>query len=209
MDIGVVGAGMIGSNVARLAVNAGHGVVIANSRGPDTLADLVTELGEGARAGTVPEAAATDLTVVAIPLRAYAHLDAPAFDGSTVVDTGNYYPHRDGQIAELDDDATTSSQLVATRWLPGSTVVKAFNTIWYKELTARADRDAEWGDRLAVPVAADDDEAMQRVLRFIDSLGLAGVDAGGLADTRRLQPGTPVYTATLTPGELRDALAQG
>jgi predicted dinucleotide-binding enzyme len=207
MDVGIVGSGMIGANVARLAVDAGHGVVVANRRGPDSLRELIADLGEGAAAGVVAEAAAAELTVVAIPLGAYADLDPRAFEGSTVVDTANYYPRRDGHIAELDDDQTTSTQLVASRWLPGATVVKAFNTIWFKELTARADRELEWGQRLAVPVAADDDDALQRVLRFVDSLGLAGVDAGGLADTRRLQPGAAVYTATLTPAQLRAALA--
>lgn len=209
MQVGIVGSGMIGTSVARLAVDAGHRVVVANRRGPGSLGELIAELGEGARAGTVPEAAAADVTVVAIPLAAYADLDAGAFDGSTVVDTANYYPRRDGHIADLDDDRTTSSQLVASRWLPGATVVKACNTIWYKELTARADREAEWSRRLAVPVATDDDDAMQQVLRFVDSLGLAGVDAGGLGDTRRLQPGAAVYTATLTPDEARTALATG
>lgn len=209
MDIGIVGSGMIGSNVARLAVGAGHRVVVANSRGPNSLGELIAELGEGASAGMVVQAAATDLTVVAIPLRAYADLDADAFAGSTVIDTANYYPQRDGRITALDDDTTTSSELVASRWLPRATVVKAFNTIWFKELTARADRDAPWHDRLAVPVAADDDDAKQRVLRFVDSLGLAGVDVGALHDTRRLQPGARVYTAILTPAQLRDALAQG
>lgn len=209
MHIGIVGSGMIGSSVARLAADAGHRVVVANRRGPESLGGLIAELGDEAAAGTVPQAAAADLTVVAIPLAAYADLDAGAFDGSTVVDTANYYARRDGHIAELDEDRTTSTQLVASRWLPGATIVKGFNTIWFKELTARADRAADWSRRLAVPVAADDDGALQQVLRFVDSLGLAGVDAGGLADTRRLQPGAAVYTATMTPDEVRTALATG
>lgn len=197
---------MVGGTVARLAVDAGHAVTVANSRGPGSLQDLVAELGSSARAGTVPVAAAADLTVVAIPLRAYADLDRSAFVNATVIDACNYYPRRDGQIAELDDDSMTSTQLVATRWLPNAAVVKAFNTIHYKELAARADRDAGHEERLAIPVAADDAVAKQRVMEFVDSLGLAAVDVGALGDTRRIQPGASVYVATLTPAGLRSQL---
>lgn len=206
MNIGIVGSGKIGSSVARLAVDAGHDVIVANSRGPESMEELIAELDGRATAGTVPQAAATDVTVVAIPLKAYRELDRSAFVGSTVIDTGNYYPERDGDITELDSDETTSSELVRDEWLPNATVVKAFNTIRFKELTARADRDAAVSDRLAVPVAGDDDVAKQRAIEFIDSLGLAGVDVGDLAAGRRLQPGSAVYVQTLTPSELRSRL---
>lgn len=209
MNIGIVGSGKIGSTVARLAVDAGHDVIVANSRGPGSLDGLIAELGEHATAGTVPQAAASDLTVVAIPLKAYRDLDRSAFVGSNVIDTSNYYPDRDGHIAGLDADETTSSELVREQWLPNATLVKALNTIRYKELTARADRDAPSADRLAVPVAADDDVAKQRAIEFIDSLGLAGVDVGDLAAGRRLQPGSAVYVKTLTPAELGSQFGLG
>lgn len=207
MDIGIVGSGHIGANVARLGVAAGHRVTIANSRGPASLRDLVAELGDHARAGTTDDAAAAgDLVVIAIPLKAYADLDAARFVDRVVIDAGNYYPGRDGRIAPLDDGHIGSSELVAREWLPGARVVKAFNTIYFKELTARADRDAAHDDRLAVPVAADDDVAKGAAMAFVESLGLAAVDIGDLAAGRAIQPGADVYAATLTPSELRGRL---
>jgi predicted dinucleotide-binding enzyme len=197
MDIGIIGSGNIGATVARLAVDAGHTVTIANSRGPHTLQALVEDLGDSARAGTVEDAAAApDLVLIAIPLRAYTDLDAAPFAERIVLDAGNYYPNRDGRIAALEEGTVGSSELV-----------KAFNTIYFKDLGARADRDADSGDRVAVPVAGDDADAKQTVVvPFIESLGLAPVDIGGLAAGRDIQPGAEVYATTLTPTQLRAAL---
>ena len=208
MDIGIIGSGNIGATVARLAVDAGHTVTIANSRGPHTLQALVEDLGDSARAGTVEDAAAApDLVLIAIPLRAYTDLDAAPFAERIVLDAGNYYPNRDGRIAALEEGTVGSSELVAHEWLPGARVVKAFNTIYFKDLGARADRDADSGDRVAVPVAGDDADAKQTVVvPFIESLGLAPVDIGGLAAGRDIQPGAEVYATTLTPTQLRAAL---
>jgi 8-hydroxy-5-deazaflavin:NADPH oxidoreductase len=129
MRVGIIGSGNIGSAVAQLLVHAGHEVAIANSRGPETLADLVAELGERAHAETTAGAAAFgDIVVVAIPVFAYAELPAQELAGRIVVDAGNYYPQRDGNIAELDDDSTTSAEWLAAQ-LPGATVVKAFNSL--------------------------------------------------------------------------------
>ena len=134
--IGLIGSGHIGSTVARLAVDAGHDVVLSNSRGPETLADLVAELGPRARAATAAEAAAAgDIVVVTIPLKAYREVPVEPLRGKIVIDTNNYYPQRDGHIAELDDGSTTSSELLQEH-LPESHVVKAFNNIYFGHLAA-------------------------------------------------------------------------
>ena len=133
--IGLIGSGHIGSTVARLAVDAGHDVVLSNSRGPETLADLVDQLGPHARAATAAEAAAAgDIVVVTIPLKAYRSVPVEPLRSKVVIDTNNYYPQRDGQIPELDDESTTVSELLARR-APGAHVVKAFNHILASELT--------------------------------------------------------------------------
>ena len=136
--IGLIGSGHIGSTVARLAVDAGHDVVLSNSRGPETLQDLVDELGPHARAATAEEAAAAgDLVVVTIPLKNVDRVPAEPLRGKIVIDTSNYYPQRDGQIAALDDQSTTTSELVQSQ-LPGSRVVKGFNNINYLHLGSLA-----------------------------------------------------------------------
>ena len=132
--IGLIGSGNIGSTVARLAVDAGHDVVLSNSRGPETLTDLVAALGEHARAATVAEAAeAGDIVVVTIPLKNYREVPVEPLRGKVVIDTNNYYPQRDGHIAELDDESTTTSELLQAH-LPESMVVKAFNNIFFGHL---------------------------------------------------------------------------
>jgi len=184
---------MIGGTVARLSVAAGHEAVLSNSRGPETLEDLARELGPLARAGTGAEAAAADIVVVSIPLRAYPTVPAGPLAGKTVIDTNNYYPQRDGHIAELDSGAETSSGLLQ-RHLSGSHVVKAFNNIFYKHLLSLA-RPAGAADRTFLPIAGDDPAAKQAVAAFLDSIGYGAVDAGSLADSWRQEPGTPVYGA--------------
>src|SRR6478735_5047095 len=132
--IGLIGSGHIGSTVARLAVAAGHDVVLSNSRGPETLADLVAELGDRARAATAAEAAeAGDIVVVTVPFKAYREVPVEPLRGKTVIDTNNYYPDRDGHIAELDDESTTTSELLQAH-LPKSRVVKVFNNIYFEFL---------------------------------------------------------------------------
>jgi predicted dinucleotide-binding enzyme len=193
--LGIVGAGHIGSTIARLAVDAGVDVVLANSRGPETLTDLVADLGSRARAGTVAEAAgAGDLVVLTVPLKALAHLPADAFDGHVVLDTGNYYPQRDGQIAELDDESTTASELTA-RTLRGARVVKVFNNIFSEHLAALARPQAAAGsdERTALPIAGDDADAKRWATELLDTLGYDVLDAGPLAEGWRFQPDTPAY----------------
>ncbi|MET8810229.1 NAD(P)-binding domain-containing protein [Streptomyces sp. NPDC004546] len=190
--LGLIGSGMIGGTLARLAVTAGLDVVLANSRAPHTLAGLVTELGGYARAATPAEAAeASDLVVAAIPLKAYDQLPSAALVGKTVIDTTNYYPERDGRIGALDSDELTSSELVQ-RHLPGAHVVKAFNNLGSHQLFTLA-RPSGTPDRTALPIAGDDANAKQQATELLDVLGYDAVDIGTLADSWRSGPNTALY----------------
>jgi 8-hydroxy-5-deazaflavin:NADPH oxidoreductase len=190
--LGLIGSGRIGGTVAKLAVDAGLDVVLSNSRGPETLADLCAELGPQARAAHGDECAvAGDLVLVSVPLLAYPSLPAASLAGKTVLDTGNYYPQRDGQIAALDARSLTDSEYLA-RQLPGARVVKVFNNIFFRHLQNLA-RPADAADRTYLPVAADDAGAKLSVVAFLDSIGYGAVDDGSLAESWRQQPGTPVY----------------
>ena len=211
--IGFIGSGKIGSTVARLAVDAGHDVVLSNSRGPETLGDLVAELGPHARAATASEAAtAGDLVVVTIPLKAYREVPVAPLAGKTVLDTINYYPQRDDHVAELDDESTTSSELLQAH-LPDSHVVKVFNNINYR-LLATLQRPAGDPERTTLAIAGDDAGAKATVAGFLDSIGYDAHDVGPLAEGWRFQPGTPAYGAPYADGGpvpadvLQDALAR-
>src|SRR5690348_4561554 len=156
--IGLIGAGHIGSQLARAAIAHGHDVVLSNSRGPETLTDLIAELGPAARAGTPAEAAeAADIAVVTTPVHAIGSVPAAPLAGKPVIDTNNYYSQRDGVIAELEDGSLTSSELLQ-RHLAGAHVVKAFNHIQAAAITAEA-QDAGTPDRRALAVASDDEAA--------------------------------------------------
>ena len=190
--VGLIGSGNIGSTVARLAVDAGHDVVLSNSRGPETLKDLVEELGPHARAATAAEAAeAGDVVVVTVPLKAYRDVPVAPLAGKVVIDTNNYYPERDGHFPELDDESTTSSELLQAH-LPESHVVKAFNNIVAAHLGELA-RPAGAADRSALAIAGDDADAKATVTTLLDSLGYDTVDAGPLAEGWRFQRDTAAY----------------
>jgi predicted dinucleotide-binding enzyme len=204
--IGLIGAGNIGSQLARLAIAAGHNVVLSNSRGPETLKDLVAELGPKARAGTVEEAArAGDMVVVTIPLKAYRSVPVAPLAGKIVMDTENYYPQRDGHIRELDEESTTSSELLQAH-LPTSKVVKAFNHIYARQLTTDGTPHGT-PNRRALVIAGNDAEAKKKVAALIDSFGFDTVDAGPLAESWRIQPDTPGYGPRRNAKELRADLA--
>lgn len=207
MRIGIIGTGHIGSTLARHFVDAGHEVALANSRGPETLRDLEADLGERAQAVTAEQAARFgEVVVVSVPFGHYTDLPAGGLDGKVVIDTGNYYPSRDGHYPQLDEGRTTSSELVQQH-LAGARVVKAFNAIRFDDLREQAGRDGAQGRR-AIPVSGDDVEAKRVVMELIRQIGFEPVDAGGLADGgRRHQPGTPVYTVDLNAEQLRDRLA--
>jgi hypothetical protein len=173
-------------------VDAGHDVVLSNSRGPETLGDLVDELGSHARAASAEEAAAAgDLVVVAIPLGAVDQIPVEPLQGKVVIDTRNYYPGRDGQTATLDDESTTTSELVQAR-LPESRVVKAFNNISYVHLRSLA-RPGGSPDRSVLAIAGDDADAKTEVTVFLDSIGYDAYDAGPLPEGWRFQRDTPAY----------------
>lgn len=198
--IGLIGAGLIGGTVARLAVAGGYDVVLSNSRGPETLTDLVEELGPRARAATPAEAAeAGDLVVVTIPLKAYRSVPVEPLAGKVVIDTNNYYSQRDGQFPELDDASTTSSELLQQH-LPTAHVVKAFNNIFFKHLLTLA-RPAGSPERSAIAIAGDDAQAKATVAAFLDGIGYDTVDAGPLAEGRRFQPDTPAYGVIYAGGD--------
>ena len=205
MKVGIIGAGRIGQAAAARLVGGGHEVMLSNSRGPETLAEVEQSLGQNAHAGTIAEAAGYgDVVLVAVPLMAIDRLPAGELSGKIVIDANNYYPNRDGQIAELDAGSIGSSEMLA-RTLPGARVVKAFNTIYYQRL-AHEGRPPGSAERLAVPLAGDDAEAKQVVSALIDDMGFDPVDAGSLADGRNQQPGTPVYNNPVGADEVRAAL---
>ncbi|MFD9121933.1 NADPH-dependent F420 reductase [Streptomyces bottropensis] len=194
MKIGIIGAGNIGGNLTRRLTALGHEVSVANSRGPQTLTALAEET--GATPVTVREAArGAEVVVVTIPLKAVPDLPSglldAAADGVAVIDTGNYYPRqRDGRIAAIEDDGLTES-----RWTEqhlGHPVVKAFNGTYAQDILDR-NRPAGAPDRVALPVAGDDETAKAKIRALIDELGFDTVDAGGLDDSWRQQPDTPVY----------------
>lgn len=204
--IGFIGAGHIGSQVARLAVARGYRVVLSNSRGPETLASLVEELGPNASAATAADAArAGDIVVVSVPLKNYRQVPVAPLAGKVVIDTNNYYPQRDGHIAELDNESTTTAELLQAH-LPTSKVVKAFNHIYAAELTTHGQPAGSKGRR-ALVIAGDDLDAKATVAGLLDEFGFDTVDAGALSEGWRIQRDTPGYGPRRTAEELREDLA--
>ncbi len=206
MKIGIIGAGMIGGTLARRLTALGHEVAIANSRGPETLRELAAET--GARAVTAEEAARSgEVVVVTIPQRAVPELPKDFFAGVAqdvvVVDTGNYYPARDGRIDAIENGQPESAWVAEQLGRP---VVKAFNNIGFQSLL---EHGRPQGDprRAALPVAGNLPEARARVMRLVDELGFDPLDAGSLDDSWRQQPGTPAYAADLDALRLQQALA--
>jgi predicted dinucleotide-binding enzyme len=166
--------------------------VLSNSRGPETLAGLVGELGHRARAATAAQAAAAgELVVVSVPFKAYRNLPVDQLAGKVVLDTNNYYPQRDGHIAELDSDSITSAEL-EQRHLGTARLVKVFNNIYSLHLAALT-RPADAADRTALTIAGNDPEANKATAVFLDAIGYDTVDVGTLAESWRVQPGQPAY----------------
>jgi hypothetical protein len=206
MQIGIIGAGHIGGTLTRRLAALGHDVAVANSRGPETLAELASAT--GAQAVTVSEAArGKDLVIITIPEKSIPELPDDLFDGvsddTVVVDTGNYYPQRDGRIDAIEAGTPES------RWVSqqlGRPVVKAFNNIQAQHLMENG-RPAGDPRRIALPVAGDDVRAKGIVMRLVNDLGFDAVDDGGLDDSWRQQPGTPVYATDLDAAGVRKALA--
>ena len=205
--LGIIGAGNIGSTLAKLAVDAGYDVVLSNSRGPETLADLVARLGPKVKAGTPREAAAAgDIVVVTIPLKHYASVPVEPLVGKIVIDTNNYYPARDGRIPELDSEKTTTSELLQAH-LPRSKVVKAFNHIWSEHLKVQG-QPAGSKNRRALAIAGDDAEAKKTVAGLINAFGFDVVDVGPLAEGWRFQRDLPAYNVHLDVDGMKAALGK-
>ena len=205
MKIGILGAGMIGATAARLFAKAGHEVAVSNSRGPESLASLVSELGGRARAMTIADAARWgDVVLLAVPWRSPGALPPPdTLAGKIVIDAMNPYAD-DGTVMDLGGE--TSSELTRTR-LPKARLVKAFNTIWYKHLAERGRPDLPAADRHAVFVAGDDEDAKQVVMRLIDEIGFGAVDTGTLVEGgRRQQPDAALYNKIMTVRDAQRAL---
>ncbi|AXO34321.1 NADPH-dependent F420 reductase [Micromonospora sp. B006] len=204
MEIGIIGSGHIGGTLTRRLRSLGHDVAVANSRGPQSLADLAAET--GARAVSVEDAVqGAELVVIAIPLKAVPELPASLFDGKLVVDANNYYPQRDGDIAELLDRSLSSSRWTADH-LKGARVVKVFNNIQAAHLMDEG-KPAGTADRIALPVAGDDADAKRIVMGLVDDLGFDPVDAGTLDESWRQQPDTPVYGTDRDADGVREGLA--
>jgi predicted dinucleotide-binding enzyme len=208
MKIGVIGSGNIGATAAKLFARAGHEVAISNSRGGAGLEALTAELGGAARATNIEGAARFgEVVLVAIPFGKYETLPAEAFDGKVVVDAGNYYPRRDGNLDALDSGETTSSELVASH-LRGARVVKGFNTIWFEHLAKQGDASLPLEERRAIFIAGDDAEAKRTVALLVEEIGFAAVDTGALGEGgRRQQVGAAVYNKELTAREAAQVLS--
>ena len=205
MEIGIIGSGNIGGTLTRHLTRLGHHVLVANSRGPETLGKLAAET--GATAVTAEQAArAKDMVFISIPEKAVPQLprDILAKSSAVIVDTGNYYPIRDGRIEEIE------SGTVESAWVGkqiGRPVIKAFNNIVSNNLGTRG-VSAGSPNRIALPVAGDDTRAKKFVLDLVEAIGFDAVDSGKIADSWRQQPGTPVYAADLDAKRLKAALAQ-
>jgi 8-hydroxy-5-deazaflavin:NADPH oxidoreductase len=202
MKIGILGAGRIGAVAARLFVAAGHEVTISNSRGPDSLLELVAELGSGAHAGDIAGAAAFgEIVLLAVPWHRTDALPAPALlRDKIVIDAMNPY-RPEGGFYDLGQ--STSSEEVLKR-IPGVRLVKAFNTIYYEHLAGRGRKDLPIEERHAIYVAGDDPAAKAVVERLIEAIGFAPVDTGSLREGGRLQqPESPIYNQTFTAREAR------
>jgi len=203
MKIGIIGTGHIGSTLAKHLTSAGHEVVVSNSRGPDTLRGLESELGSHGHAATAEEAERFgDVLIISVPFKCYADVPAVDLADKVVIDTTNYHPSRDGHFTEIDVDAQSSSEVLAGQ-LDGARVVKAFNAIEWTHLRDKAGQTSG-GQRVGIPVSGDDPAAKQVVTGLIDQIGFEAVDAGSLAEGgRKHQPGSDVYFADLPASQLR------
>ncbi|MDQ6787751.1 MAG: NAD(P)-binding domain-containing protein [Acidobacteriota bacterium] len=202
MKIGIIGAGNIGANAAKLFAEAGHEVAIANSRGAETLKDVVEEIGERAQAASIEDAVKFgEIVFISIPFGKYKTLPADIFQGKIVVDSNNYYTDRDGQFEELDSGERTSSELLQEH-LKGAKIVKAFNTIWFEHLKTLGNTDLPLENRRVIFVAGDDSEVKKRVSDLIEEIGFAAYDTGSLREGGKNQePNTAIYNQNITPSE--------
>ncbi|GAA1061802.1 NADPH-dependent F420 reductase [Agromyces bracchium] len=204
--LGIIGAGHIGSQVARAALANGYEVVLANSRGPETLSALIEDLGPGARAATAAEAgAAGDVVVVTVPFKAYASIPVEPLAGKVVIDTNNYYWERDGHVPALDEGRATVSGMLQAH-LPDSRVAKGFNHIMAKDITTDGSPAGTPGRR-ALATSSDFEDAAAVVERLYDAFGFDTVNVGPLAESWRVERDQPAYVVPQTREELVANLA--
>ncbi len=205
MNIGIIGAGNIGAALARLFAEAGHQIAISNSRGPDTLADLASQLGPNVKAVTATGAASFgEVVVEAIPYGRYQTLPVEQLAGKILISAANYYPGRDGQIAL---GGRAQSEFIA-EFLPATKVVKAFNTIWYQHLASQGDPDLPLSERRVIFLAGDDPAAKATVAALITEIGFGPLDTGSLAGSKIQEPGAKIYNVDLTLAEAEALLRQ-
>ena len=199
-----MGAGNIGGTAAKLFVDAGHQVAISNSRGRDSLNDLVADLGDNAQSASVEEAVDFgDVVFIAIPFGKYKEIPPNGFEGKIVIDANNYYPDRDGHFPELDEGKTTSSELLEAH-LPGARIVKGFNTIYFEHLKTQGNIDLPLDQRRAIFIAGDDSEAKETVAKLVEDIGYAAIDTGFLREGgTKQQPDAPIYNKVITAGEAK------
>lgn len=205
MKIGIIGSGYIGTALVRHLTKLGHDVMIANSRGPETLSDIAAET--GATAATAEQAAtAEDLVIVTIPEKSAPELPIAALSASkaTIIDTGNYYPSRDGELKEIVDGMPDSAWVAS---VIGHPVIKAFNNIYAQSLAEKG-KPAGTPNRIALSVAGDDDQQKKLVMELIDAMGFDPIDCGSLSESWKQQPGTPAYCNDLDKEALQAALDQ-
>jgi len=203
MNIGLIGAGNIGATAARNFLDAGHSVALSNSRGPETLQDLIDDLGANAQALTVEEAAAFgDVVMEAIPYGHVESLPPDALAGTILISASNYYSQRDG---EIDFNGQTQTGRVAAM-LPDTRVVKALNTIYWEHLRDQGDPSLPMDERRVIPLAGNGADAKAVVAHLIEELGFAPLDIGSLGDSHQMEPGQPIYNESLTRSEARALL---
>jgi hypothetical protein len=205
MNIALIGAGNIGAIAARNFLNAGHSVALSNSRGPETLQDLIGDLGPNAKALATEEAAEFgDVVMEAIPYGHVEDLPTDALADKILISASNYYPQRDG---EIDFDGQTQTERVAAM-LPETRVVKALNTIYWEHLRDQGDPSRPMDERRVIPLAGNDDEAKEIVATLIEDTGFAPLDLGSLRDSDRMEPGKPIYNKSLTRPEAQELLGE-
>ena len=200
--VGILGAGRLGTVLARLAGRAGYEVLLAGSADPRRIVLPIDALANGGAATTVADAAErADVVILALPLGHYRTIPADALVGKLVIDAMNYWWEVDGFPDEFTDPLVSSSALVQSR-LPESRVVKAFNHMGYHDLEDEA-RPSGQGGRKAIGIAGDDADDLDTVADFVDDLGFDPVIVGALADGIKLEPGTEPFGADVDAEELR------
>ena len=210
MKIGIIGAGNIGGTAAKLFSQAGHEIAIANSRGPETLEGFVKEIGKNAMAVTAEEAIDFgEIVFISIPFGKYKELPHEGFAGKIVIDSNNYYPERDGSYEEIEENKTTSSELLAEH-LKEARVIKAFNTIWFEHLKTQGDKDLPHEERRVIFYCGNDKEAKNKVADLIEEIGFGAYDTGNLSEGGKTQAvGSGIYNRDLTVAEVETVLQAG